>query len=179
MRFEELDSTHEENFLAMLADFAQNDTAHYASFYQRSKPWDPAAFRSFLKDCQKARLDWRPGPGKTSESRYVLLNDQGELCGNGLMRFPLDESTEYEGGNLLFDVPPSKRGHGYGALVLNGLLFEAVRAGMARALVTCPSENRAAIRAIELNRGELESTVLSRRPEQKGLRISRFWIRFR
>lgn len=179
MHLQELDAQHEAAFLEMIADYMKNDPANYEALFPSSKAWNETRFRAFLKDCQKQRMDWKPGPNKLSVSRYVLVDDHGNICGNGIMRFPLDEKLEHEGGNLRFDVPPSKRGHGYGALVLNGMLFEAVRAGMARVLVTCRTNHLSAIRAIEMNRGELEDKVKSKEPVHKDESISRFWIRFR
>jgi predicted acetyltransferase len=179
MQFEELNAKHEAAFLEMIADYLRDDPETYALLYKRPRPWDSGEFKRFMKECQAQKMDWRPGPRKISVTRYVLLDGNGTICGNGLMRFPLDERFEYEGGNLLFDVPPSRRGHGNGAFVLNGMLFEAVRAGMARVLVTCGASDQAAIRSIEKNRGELIDVVPSKESVSRGKKISRYWIRFR
>lgn len=175
MQLAELALEHESLFLTAMADFAKNDSETFTAVYMRKREWSIFEFRAFLKDCEKERLDWRPGPNKESLTRYLLI-DEGEVCGNGLLRFPLNEKTEREGGNLYFDVPPAKRGEGYGAVILNRLLFEAVRAGLARALVTCNPENKAAVRAIELNRGELAGVAASMSGKHQ---VARYWIRFR
>lgn len=179
MQIHEIEASHEAAFLEMVSDYEKNDPATYEALFKPYEPWSPLRFRAFLKECQRQRMDWRPGPDKISITRYVLVDGRGKICGNGIMSFPMSEQMEYEGGNLRFDVPPSQRGNGYGALVLNGMLFEAVRAGMARVLVTCRSDHASAIRAIERNRGEFQDKVPSREPGNDGQSISRFWIRFR
>jgi predicted acetyltransferase len=164
----ELNASHEKAFLKMVADYQAHDPQVCERLYPGT--WSALTFRNFLKACEKARRDWRPKAGQVSETRYVLIDGAGEICGNGVMRFPLDEGIEALGGNLVFDVPPSKRREGFGALVLNRMLFEAVRAGMARVLLTTEPDNAAAIKSIEKNRGTFES-------DSKGRK--RFWISFR
>ena len=164
----EIGTEHENAFLKMIADYEENDRETLEKLYLGK--WSALTFRNFIKNCEKARQDWRPKAGQVSETRYVLLDSDGEICGNGVMRFPLDDEVEASGGNLIFDVPPSRRREGFGALVLNRMLFEAVRAGLARVLITCEKENLGAIKAIEKNRGTFEC-------ESKGLH--RFWISFR
>lgn len=177
LSLQELDSGHSNCFLAMIADYEKNDEVGFAKLYRRARPWTAFEFRAFLKECEQQRLDWKPGPNRTSITRYVLLDETGSICGNGVMRFPLDEKTDVEGGNLSFDVPPSKRGGMNEAHVLNRMLFEAVRAGMARVLVTAPSSDQKAIEAIEMNRGEFENEVPA--ISEAGKTIKRYWIRFR
>ncbi len=169
MKLEAIAPQHESIFLEMLADFAKGDRATLMTLFH-GPDWTVAQFRKYVGQCEKERMDWRPGPGKTSLSHYLLI-DQGTVCGYARMRFPLTEGDPTL-GNLEFFVPPSKRGQGYGALTLNRLLFEAVRAGMARALVVCESRNGAAQNCIEKNRGERVE------PPTTGGYIH-YWIRFR
>lgn len=173
----ELGTEHADQFLAMIADYREHDPDSYTRLFARKREWSPFEFRAFLKECEAQRLDWKPGPNRTSITRYVLLDESGEIFGNGIMRFPLDAKTEKEGGNLSFDVPPSKRGQMYEAHTLNRMLFEAVRAGMARVLVTALSIDTKSIEAIEMNRGEFENEVPSLIWPEKTVR--RYWIRFR
>lgn len=168
---------HARAFLEMVSDFAENDPEAFSQWFSRAKPWSDFEYRAYLKECEAQRMDWKPGPKRTSITRYLLLNPEGQVCGFGTMRFPLDDKTEIEGGNLSFVVPPSKRGGMFEAHTLNRMLFEAVRAGMARVLVTAFSQDQKAIEAIEMNRGEFENEVASlSRPGEK---IRRYWIRFR
>ncbi|MBX3020065.1 MAG: hypothetical protein KF799_00185 [Bdellovibrionales bacterium] len=168
MLLQELSSEHENAFLIAMADYQGGDAKVFACFGNKS--WDKKQFAVHLKETQKRRMDWRPKQGKVSETSYVLIDENGRLCGNGLMRFPLNPEMEWNGGNLLFSVPPSLRGQGFGALTLNRMLFEAVRAGLARVLVSCPSSDKAMRCCIEKNRGQLAG-------EQDG--VVQYWIRFR
>jgi predicted acetyltransferase len=169
MKLEALSAHHEAPFLTMIQDFAKGDRATLLTLFNEPD-WTAASFKRFAGQCEKDRLDWRPGPGKTSLSHYLLI-EHGAACGYGRMRFPLSEDDDRL-GNLEFFVPPSKRGQGYGALTLNRLLFEAVRAGMARALVVCEARNGPAQKCIEKNRGE--RTDSSAQSDH-----FRYWIRFR
>lgn len=168
MQLQELSPEHEHAFLEAMADYESGDPATFAALYKRK--WTAKEFSAYVKATEKERMDWRPKAGKTSVTHYVLLDGSGRVCGLGRMRFPLNDSIEREGGNLVFDVPPRLRRQGFGALTLNRMLFEAVRAGLARVLVSCPAAHTAARKCIEKNRGELES-------EADG--IARYWIRLR
>lgn len=176
---EELCAKHEAAFIRLASDFHRNDKAHFVQLFEH--PGGPPIenpdhdwFQFFLRRCEHERLDWRPRPGMVSHTHYLLIfsGDNGEetAVGYGVMRFPLNDRVESTGGNLVFAVPPAFRRQGWGTLTLNRMLFEAVRAGMARALVTCAFDNGAARKCIEKNRGEWI--------EQKE-NLEYFWIRFR
>ena len=165
---EELESRHRVSFLVMLSDYAAEDPSTLKALYPGD--WHELQFLKFIKECERERMDWRPKAGEISVTRYVLTSSDGAICGNGLLRFPLTEELESSGGNLVFDVPPSKRREGFGALVLNRMLFEAVRAGLARVLVVCAADNPGARKVIEKNRGLLES-------DSGGL--LRYWLNLR
>jgi predicted acetyltransferase len=179
MKLEELSLGHEAAFLSMTEDYAANDPAGFKRLYARKVAWSTLEFRRFFKELEKQRLDWKPGPNRVSLTRYVMRNEKGEIAGNGLLRFPLNDITETDGGNLFCDVPPSQRRQGHGAFCLSLMLFEAVRAGLRRALVTAPAEDLIARKVIELNRGELLDITPSLDPENKGVKIARYWINFR
>jgi predicted acetyltransferase len=178
MRLEELSEEHATAFLDMIADYQAGDMYEYEKQYARKTPWGPAEFRKYLSERQKERLDWRPPAGKTSVSRYVLLGESDKILANVVMRFPLDENTEIDGGNLLCDVPPSLRKQGYGSYGLALSLFEAVRAGLRRVLVTCTEGDMASRKIIERNRGVLQDVVESKTVGRKGTKICRYWISF-
>ena len=169
MRLEEISEEHEGAFLAMLEDYKKNDPETYARHYKRAK-WNEAEFKKFVKECEKDRLDWRPKAGKVSVTRYVLVDEQGRICASGVLRFPLTKETEKFGGNVEYDVPPSRRKEGNGWKFLALVAYEAVRAGMARILLTHKAGDVAAQKSIEKNGGELEET-------KDG--VSRYWLRLR
>lgn len=164
-RLEELSTEHETAFLK--GGFG----SHTDSLIVPHEITTPAQFRKFVKESDKQRLDWRPGPNKTSVTRYALFDPQGQLCALGLLRFPLDEASEASGGNLVCEVPPSLRRNGHGSMCLALLLFEAVRAGLRRVYLSCAKDNHAARRMIEINRGQLERIDTEND-------LARYWIQF-
>lgn len=170
MKLFELDSEHCDATLRMLNDFRTGPAPILDP--SLSEVFSRTHFANFLEQAQTERRDWRPKAKQVSQTRYILLSDRNEVCGLGWLRFPLNPELELSGGNLVFDVPPSKRGQGFGTLTLNGLLFEAVRAGLARALVNCQTDNLAARRCIEKNRGELSLS-------EGNNTLASYWIRFR
>ena len=153
--FSPLGNEHLIAFLEAVKDFAENDHPTFNRWFRRDVPWDAGEFRRYVAECENARQDWRPRAGQTSQSHYVLIEREARrVCGHAVLRFPLDHKIEREGGNMAFHVPPSVRGQGFGTLTLNRLLFEGVRAGLARALVVVAEDNVAARRAVEKNRGQ-------------------------
>lgn len=177
MRLEEISLNHMIPFIAMIGDFQENDPQALSRIFPSPTKWDAAAFRKFALACEKERLDWKPGPNRVSRSHYVLLEEDGNVAGYAIMNFPLDEQSEVEGGNVRFFCPPSKRGGMNEAHTLNKMLFEAVRAGLARILVTCFEGDEAQRQAIEMNRGEYQDSVNSISDPSRQVR--RYWIRFR
>lgn len=178
LKLDELDEAHAPAFLAMLESYEKEDPATYKNLYSRKTAWSEKEFSKFVKEASKAKLDWRPGANKTSVTRYVMRGKFGEILANGLLRFPLDEVTEMDGGNLQVDVPPTVRHRGNGSYCLALLLFEAVRAGLRRVLVTCPEGDTFSRKMIERNRGVLQDVVPSTDPSRKGQSIARYWISF-
>jgi predicted acetyltransferase len=178
MDLEEISEKHEKSFLAMIEDYRERDAQTFASRYARKNAWDTAEFKKFLKETRAQRLDWKPGPNKTSISRYVLVGEGGEILPCSLLRFPLDKVTELDGGNIEVDVPPSIRGKNNGSMALALTLFEAVRAGLRRVLVTCKADDVAAKRVIEKNRGSFLDTIEVSEAPTGINRVSRYWINF-
>jgi predicted acetyltransferase len=177
MKFEQLSPEHESAFLAMINDYSTNDPAVLKTLFPKKPPTTPTEFQKFVANAENEKLEWRPKANKVSITRYVLLEDDGSVSATALMRFPLDEKTEIDGGQFEVHVPPSRRRQQNGVYCLNRLLFEAVRAGLSRALVTCRTDNIPARKAIEKNRGEFLDEVASK--ADKGVTIARYWIRFR
>lgn len=167
MQLEPLGLQHERPFLRLIEDFALHDRPVYDELFAMAKSWDSKRFGKFVADCERERMDWRPKAGKVSVSHFVLMDGE-EACGYGRLRFPVE--IEGETGNLEFYVPPSQRRKSFGIHTLNRLLFEAVRAGLARAMVVCAANNTAAIKCIEYNRGQRVKSDSD---------LARFWIRFR
>lgn len=178
MKLEELQSEHFSAFQTMLQDFRENDPATFERFFRRKNEWSELEFKRYVKECETGRMDWRPKAGKISRSHYIVRENPSTVIGYGMMQFPLTEEIELDGGNLWVAVPPRLRGQGNGGFCLSLLLFEAVRAGLRRALVTCASHDLAARRVIEKNRGQFLDEVKSPRSDAQNVLIARYWIRF-
>jgi predicted acetyltransferase len=168
---------HMANFLEMISDYEANDPVALANFFPKSKEWNEKSFKTFLKACDKDAMEWRPKAKSVSQTRYLYLDKDGKILGNGIMRFPLTDETESEGGNLEYNIPPSMRKSDAAIFTLNAMLFEAVKAGLARALTTCFADDLGAINAALKNRGELIDSVKSQ--IHAGRKINRYWINFR
>jgi len=171
MRFEEIDLTHAPAFLEFVRDVRAHDPPTFAAMLAPSQDgdWNDLSFAAFVRNCERERLDWRPKAGRTSITSYVAIDGE-DVVGFGRLRFPLTPALEANGGNVVFTVPPARRGRGWGTLTLNRLLFEGARAGLARALVTCAADDEITRRCIERNRGESAGLYRGR---------EKFWIPLR
>jgi len=178
MKLEELTLEHAPAFLAMMADFCENDPVIFARYFQRKSDWNELEFKKYIKECDAARMDWRPKAKKTSRSHYIVRENPATIIGYALMQFPLNEISELDGGNLWVAVPPKMRGKGNGSFCLSLLLFEAVRAGLRRVLVTCAFDDPISRRIIEKNRGEFVDQVKSPLTKANNEPIARYWIHF-
>lgn len=179
---QQLGAEHEFAFLKMMMDYqrASDKSLQFISpeSGDADGEWTSLRFRQLVKEVELAKCDWRPKAGKISLTRYVWPAAEGVIQAQALLRFPLDDVSELDGGNLVVSVPPSLRRHGFGGYCMALLLFEAVRAGLRRALVTCPAQDIAARRMCEKNRGQFLDQVTSTHPSRAGLQIARYWISF-
>jgi len=89
------------------------------------------------------------------------------------LRHQLTPALEHEGGHIGYDIRPSARRRGFGTLILALTLERARILGLARALLTCDTDNTASARIIERNGGALAARVVSNRT---GKLISQYWI---
>src|SRR5258708_24385295 len=99
MKIEELQAEHESIFLAMIREYDEVDRDFLGYLCSKGKPpANSAAFKKFLKECEKLRMDWRPKAKQVSITNYVLRDPDsgGELAAHGIMRFPLTQQSETE-----------------------------------------------------------------------------------
>lgn len=179
MKLEEIETEHSTAFLTMMEDFQTGDPKTFERYFRRPVEWTVFEFKKYVSECENERTDWRPKGGAISRTHYVVRENPNSIIGYGLMQFPLDEKSENDGGNLFVAIPPKFRGQGNGGFCLSLMLFEAVRAGLRRALVTCPAVDGAARRVIEKNRGEFLDEVKSTHPLRQNELVARYWISFR
>jgi predicted acetyltransferase len=110
--------------------------------------------------------------GHVPSSQFFLIH-RGEIVGHSALRHRLTPALEHEGGHIGYDIRPRARRRGYGTLILALTLERARSLGLARALLTCDTDNTASARIIELNGGALAARVISNRT---GKVISQYWI---
>lgn len=111
-------------------------------------------------------------PGHVPSSQFFLVH-RGEIVGHSALRHRLTPALEHEGGHIGYDIRPAARRRGYGTLILALTLERARNLGLARALLTCDTDNTASARIIERNGGVLAGQAVSNR---SGKLISQYWI---
>jgi len=178
MKLEEFNLEHSTAFLAMMEDFLEHDPKTFERYFKRPVQWNPFEFKKYALECEEERMDWRPKAKAVSRTHYVVRENPNTIIGYGLLQFPLTSESENDGGNLFVAIPPKFRGQGNGGFCLSLLLFEAVRAGLRRAFVTCAAEDKAARRVIEKNRGEFLDEVKTTHQFGQNELVARYWIHF-
>ena len=111
-------------------------------------------------------------PGHVRSDTFFLARG-GKVIGRSALRHHLTPALEREGGHIGYDIRPSARRRGYGTLILALTLEEARRLGLARALLTCDTDNVASARIIEKNGGRFFGRSVSQR---SGKLVSQYWI---
>lgn len=82
---------------------------------------------------------------KVPQTTYWLVAD-GRPVGLGRLRHFLTAALREDGGNLAYAVAPAERGKGYGKAILRGLIAEAGRLGLDRALLVIHEDNAPSLR---------------------------------
>ena len=129
-------------------------------------------FDGYLRGLARYRAGVNLPPGRVPSSSFFLVH-RGRVVGHSALRHQLTPALEHEGGHIGYDIRPSARRRGYGTLILALTLERARSLGLARALLTCDTDNTASARIIERNGGALVARVVSNR---SGKLISQYWI---
>lgn len=141
---------YEESFMQALKEYhAEN---RYLEFAQKDLKKDFNLFVEQLIDRQKGK---NLKPGYVPETMYWLV-EGNEFIGRVSIRHYLNEKLEEKGGHIGYDVRPSRRGMGYGKLLLKLGLKKAKDLGIDDAIITCDIENIPSRKIIEANGGVLE-----------------------
>jgi predicted acetyltransferase len=107
------------------------------------------------------------------ETTYWLIDDKNEILGILRYRHYLNKKLEKEGGNIGYDVPPSKRRNGYATKMLFLFLEKIKQEEKKDLLITCDKNNIASTKVITKNSGILLNEDIS---EITGKKILRFKI---
>jgi predicted acetyltransferase len=101
------------------------------------------------------------------------LVEEDEFIGEVSIRHRLSDYLRQVGGHIGYGIRPSRRGRGYGRLILALALEECRRLGIDRVLVTAKAANVASVRIIEAIGGELDNVIDA--PDGGGP-LCRYWI---
>jgi len=101
-----------------------------------------------------------------------LIND-GEIVGIASIRHRLSPFLLKSGGNIGYEIVPSKRGRGYANKILQLSLGKFKKMGIGKVLVTAFESNVASWKAIEKNGGKLENKIKIK--NENGI-TRRYWI---
>ncbi len=90
--------------------------------------------------------------GQVPRTTWWLV-DGGEYIGTAWMRHVDAEHLLDVGGHIGYEIRPSKRGRGYGKLILKLALDKALAAGYESVVLLCNEDNPASQKVIEANGG--------------------------
>jgi predicted acetyltransferase len=156
-------------FTAMAADYSSVGETRY----QSDGGWTEGTFTDYLAQLRLYEDGQNLLPGKSAQITYWLIDAEGQILGVSRLRLELNDDLRNEGGNIGYDVPPSRRRHGYGTELLRLTLERARDFGLQRVLVTCNKDNLGSRKIIEANGGVLESEGFSKK---HGKPLVRYWI---
>ncbi len=111
--------------------------------------------------------------GFVPQSVFWLV-DGGEYIGKTSIRHRLTEHLLKTGGNIGYEIRPTKRRRGYGTALLKLAIAKAKELGIEKLLLTCDSTNSASRRIIENAGGVFESEGPPEKPG--GPNKNRYWI---
>jgi predicted acetyltransferase len=134
---------------------------------------DQLGLSGFLKRLVNISLGEELPDGWIPCTTFWLLDGAKCVVGVSNLRHSLTPSLTVRGGHIGYYVASSKRGRGYGRIILASTLKEARAMGMSRVLLTTDSTNIPSMRVIERNGGVLEDE----RPDpETGAPYKRYWI---
>ncbi len=164
-----LETCHRDAFLGVLDDCDAHDPRN-GEFYLAGR----ADFNAYVQGLHDMERGINLPQGWVPSSNRWLFDDAGEICGVVRVRHNIDTPfLAGEAGHIGYDVPPSKRGRGYGVASLRAGLAEARRLGLMRVLLCANTGNPASWRTIEACSGVFEREFHS---EFFGCLVRRYWI---
>ncbi len=103
--------------------------------------------------------DWaKIDAGRVPSSHFWLI-DAGQYVGELNIRPEMNEELAKWGGNIGYEIRPSKRRQGLGKRILELGLLLAPSFGLKRVLLTCDADNVASLKIIEHNGGKFENEI--------------------
>ena len=135
--------------------------------------WSASSFENLVQGTRS--VDYYGLPENPPEE-YLWLIDKGEFIGRVFFLHWLNDFRLKTDGQVDYWIRPSRRGQGYGKLILRLLLERFRQLGLDRVLVTCLETNTPSQKIILANGGQLEGKIDT--PDWAGFPRSRlrYWI---
>ena len=168
LRLDEPSERYESEFFAMLSELDERGELR-SSGYETI----PQDFPDFLQLLRTQSIGLGLSAGEVPRSTFWLVDMHGRLIGESRLRHVLTPQLEEYGGHIGYFIRPTERRKGFGIQILALTLQKAAGLGIARARLTCESDNVASARIIERNGGQLSSYGIS---PVSGKRTSQYWI---
>ena len=152
---------YRQSFIEAVREF-QADTLSLNSGMGRYKKIPVADletdFDAHLRELEAAAREESSTPDFVPETTFWLV-DGGEFIGRVSIRHRLNDDLMRIGGQVGYEIRPSKRRQGYGALALRLALPKARSLGLAKVLLTCDSTNTPSRKIIERSGGIFENEI--------------------
>ncbi len=161
--------TYETSFYQMVNDYKNNGETEFPKYFNPSTD----TFIDYLKRMTEFKEGINLKPGHVKTVTYWLVNQEQEILGVIRYREELTAQTFIDGGNIGYDVPPSKRNNGYATIMVQKLLEILKEKGKEKVLVTCEHDNVPSIHVVLKNNGAFEDEKIS---PSSGQNIKRYWI---
>jgi predicted acetyltransferase len=156
-------------FQSMAAEYTAAGENPYAEMHAEAID----DFNSFVVKLHDHAKGLNLPDGWVPSSTFWLVSDNSRVLGCSRLRHYLAGDLRYEGGHIGYDIRPSERRKGYGALIFRLTLQKARQLGIERVLITCRTDNIASQRIIEKNGGRFASQII---PGEGGKPLRRYWI---
>ena len=161
-------STHyKESYLQALREFQQE--GRYLNYNLKRITEN---FDLFIQHIYAQEARDKTAPDRVPNADFWLI-DNDEFVGRMSLRYKLNDHLLKIGGNIGYEIRPSKRRRGYGKELLRLGLLQAKQDGLQRALVTCDEDNIGSKKIIEHNGGQFENAVDVEGSPKKKLR---YWF---
>lgn len=154
----------ETEFLAMAYEFQGLGDERYDS--------EINDFPGYLDRLSKQSRAENLPPDRVPANEFWLVAGN-RVLGRSKLRNWLNPALKREGGHIGYDIRPSERRKGYGALILKLTLAKAKDLGLNRVRLTCDADNIGSAKVIENNGGALSGRAFS---EKSGVPILQYWI---
>jgi len=151
---------------------AVNEPGAQELFSRFEKLYDEETFDELVDQIKDYSKGVNLKAGFVPESTFWLVEGD-EYIGRVSIRHELNENLMRTGGNIGYDIRPSKRGMGYGKEILRLGLEKAKELGLKKVLVTCSVWNPASKKIIEDNGGIFENEVKGGPGKSD---VLRYWI---